>query len=379
MRHILLIAVLLLAGGVYAQEVEVFVSRYIPGNYLADNNHRVQFFNPGTRPVSLEGYLMVTRDYSVRLPAAARIGPRSVFTIAKEQAPGVNLILSDVPDFLIRFRLREDEGNYLVLIDRQGNIQEAMYYSPVPNVPFLPERDTLITYAREKLPYYVPPENRQVWSYISVGDGPTRTFVKQGGEWKLSRGNIKPSTDYRSLNVRYFDGIVTLRWTTAFEQNCRFHHLERSEDQEVFAPVARIASQGDSREFQSYEYYEKNVEEDKTYYYRLRSEDIFGNSVFSKIRGLKTEEGQEEFSLEVISGPNITGGALNVRFTSRYAQRVRLKLFDEQMREVAILFNDYVFAGIPNLLKVDRPLVAGRYLILAYTETERFGKQVEVR
>jgi hypothetical protein len=376
MWRALLIAVILFGGSLCAQDV--FISRYIPGNYLADNNHRVQFFNPESRPVSLEGYLLVTRDYSVRLPASVRIGPRSVFTIAKEKAPGVNLILSDVPDFLIRFRLLEDEGNYIVLIDREGNIRESMYYSPVPNVPFLPERDTLITYSREKLPYYVPPENRPVWSYISVGDGPTRTFVKQGGEWKLSRGNIKPSTEYKSLNVRYFDGIVTLKWTTAFEQNCRFHHVERSEDQETFVPMEQVESQGDSRDFQSYEYYEKNVEEGKTYYYRLRSEDIFGNSVFSKIRGIKAEEGLNEFNLEVITGPNITGGALNVRFTSRYAQRVRLKLYDERMREVAILFNDYVFAGIPNLLKVDQPLPAGKYLILADTETKRFGKEVSV-
>lgn len=378
MKRQVLLAVLCLCLGSALRAQDVFISRYIPGNYLFDNTHRVQFFNPGTRPESLEGFFLVTRDYSVRLPASVRIGPRSVFTIAKSRAADVNLVLSEVPDFLIRFRVLEDEGNYIVLMDRNRNVVDAMYFSPVPNVPFLPERDTLITYSREKLPYYVPPENREIWSYISVGDDPTRAFVKQGGEWKLSRGNERPATEYRDINVRFFDGIVTVRWTTSFEQNLRYHFIERSEDQEEFSPVGTVESEGDSKDFQSYEFYEKDLKPGEMYYYRVRSEDIFGNSVYSKIRGLKAEEGQEEFSLEVIAGPNIAGGALSVRFTSRYSQRVRVKLFDDQMREVAILFNDYVFAGIPNLLKIDRPLVEGKYLILADTDTKRFGQEIEV-
>lgn len=358
----------------------VLISRYIPGNYLADNRHRVEFYNPGNSPISLEGYLLVTRDYSVRLPASVRIAPRAVFVLAKNQTPGVNLALSETPDFLIRFHLLENEGNYILLFDPQLNPQEAMYFSPLPNVPFLPDRDTLITYSREKIPYAIPPENREVWSYISVGADPRNTFVNQNGEWKLSRNksSLNPSTDYRTLTTRYFDGIVMVKWTTSFEENCQFHHVERSEDQETFIEVNRLNSLGDSQEFQNYEYYEKDLEAGKLYYYRIRSEDIFGNSVYSKIRGVRAEEGLEEFSLEAFVGLKSGNGELNVRFTSLYSQRVRVKLFDEDMREVAILFNDYVFAEKPNFLKISRKLESGKYLILVDTETRRFAKEIEI-
>ena len=49
------------------------------------------------------------------------------------------------------------------------------------------------------------------------------------------------------------------------------------------------------------------------------------------------------------------------------------------MAEVAILFSDYVTARQPNLLKVSRRLPPGRYLLLASTETGRFGKKFVVK
>ncbi|HHG83981.1 MAG TPA: lamin tail domain-containing protein [Bacteroidetes bacterium] len=378
MWRVILIGMGIFCGSLKAQNV--LISRYIPGNYLADNRHRVELYNPGPSPVSLEGFLLVTRDYSVRLPASVSLQPRAVFVLAKRQAPGVNLALSETPDFLIRFHLLENEGNYILLFDQNMDPLEAMYFSPLPNVPFLPDRDTLITYSRVKIPYSVPPENRELWSYISIGEDPRNTFVKQDGEWKLSRNrsSLNPSTDYRALTTRYFDGIVMVKWTTSFEQNCQFHHVERSEDQERFTEVKNLNSQGDSQEFQNYSYYEKGLEEGKLYYYRIRSEDIYGNSVYSKIRGVRAEEGLDEFSLEAFVGLKSGNGVLNVRFTSLHSQRVRVKLFDENMREVAILFNDYVFAEKPNFLKISRTLSPGKYLILADTETRRFAKQIEI-
>lgn len=332
----------------------VYISRYIPGNYLSDNDHRVEIYNPSGAAADLEGYLLVTRDYSVRLPSRSRVAPRSVLRIAKQPAPGVTLNLSTTPDFLIRFHFLEHEGNYVVLFDKEMNIVDAMYYSPVPNVPFLPDRDTSYTFAREKLPFYLPPENRRVWTYISVGNSPTNAFVQSNGEWRLSaqRSDENPATAHDDLSVRFSDGIVAVKWATRFEKDCRFHAIERSEDQENFRVVGQLDSKGNSQDFQRYTFYEKDLEPGGVYYYRVRSEDLYGNRVYSKIREIKAEAGDDEFSMEVFVGMQQEGDELNLRFISRYSQRVRIKLYDERRREVAILYNDYVFAETPTLLKI---------------------------
>lgn len=357
----------------------IYISRMVPGNYLSDSRHRVVFYNPGTQAQSLGGYLLVTRDYSVRLPAEARVPAKGSFTVARSPAPDVNLTLANTPDFLIRFPMVEYEGNYIVLFDPQGHIVEALYFSPVPNVPFLPDRDTLYTYSREKIPYYIPPENRTVWSHFTAGSNPPIIFVKVGGTWRTSNRNDNPATEYQSVNVRYKEGIMTLKWATAFEQGSRYHIVEKSKDIEQFEPIDTLRSQGNSRDPHQYAFYDQGLEPGGTYYYRIRNVDDSGREIYSRIREVKAEEGQEEFSMEVLQGPANTVGQLRLRFNSQFSQRVRIKLYDEHLMEVAILFDDFVYAGNPGLLKIGRKLNAGNYLILAETDTRRFGQNFEVK
>ena len=377
MRKWLLSLGMMLWGMLFSQSI--FISRVVPGNYLSDNRHRVEFYNPENSAQSLEGYLVVTRNYSVRLPAEARLAPHSTYMIAKNRAPGVNLSLATTPDFLIRFPLLEHEGNYLVLIDPKGRVVEAIYYSPVPNVPFLPDRDTLYTYSREKIPYYIPPENRAIWNHFTAGSDPETYFVKVKGIWRMSSMKENPATDYQNVTLRYKEGILTLRWTVAFEKDSRYHIVEKSTDIERFVPVDTLASQGESRDYRQYSYYEEGLEKGATYYYRIRNVDNEGREIYSRIREVKAEEGQEEFSMEVLQGTASGAGPLRVRFNSQYSQQVRIKLYDDRMMEVAILFDDFVYAGVPGLLKVGRKLPTGNYLILAETETKRFGQNFEVK
>jgi hypothetical protein len=377
MRGLLTVLGIMLWGMTFSQSI--FISRIVPGNYLSDNRHRVQFTNPQNVSQSLEGYLLVTRDYSVRLPAEARVPARGTYMLAKNRAPDVDLSLATTPDFLIRFPLLEHEGNYLVLFDPSGRILEALYYSPVPNVPFLPERDTLYTYSREKIPYYIPPENRPVWNHFTAGTDPALYFLKTKGVWRMSSLRENPATEYQNVTVRYNEGIMSLKWSVAFEKDSRLHIVEKSTDIERFVPVDTIPSQGDTRDFRLYDYYEEGLEKGATYYYRIRNIDAAGREIYSRIREVKAEEGQEEFSMEVLQGAASGGGPLRLRFNSQYSQQVRIKLYDERHMEVAILFDDFIYAGVPSLLKVGRDLPVGHYLILAETETKRFGQRFEVR
>ncbi|HEX2899662.1 MAG TPA: hypothetical protein VHS96_08085, partial [Bacteroidia bacterium] len=297
----------------------------------------------------------------------------------KNLAIGVNLSMATTPDFLIRFPMVEHEGNYLVLFDPKGRIVEALYFSPVPNVPFLPDRDTLFAFSREKIPYYIPPENRTVWSHFTAGSNPSNVFVKVNGVWRSSNIRENPATEYQNVTVRFKEGIMSLKWVTAFENGSKLHIVEKSTDIENFVPIDTLLSQGNSRESRQYAFYDQGLERGTTYYYRIRNVDATGRETYSRIREVKAEEGQEEFSMEVLQGATTGAGQWRLRFNSQYSQQVRIKLYDERSMEVAILFDDFVYAGNPGLLKIGRKLPPGNYLILAETETRRFGQNFEVK
>ena len=351
------------------------ITRYVPGNYLSDNQHRVELSNPSAEAFSLKDYLLVTRDYSVRLPASAVVRAGGIYKIAKEPGPGVDLALSRTPDFLIRFHFLEHEGQYIALFDPAGNIVEAAYSSPSRTVPFLPDRDTCITFDGKRIPFYLPAENRAEWRFIESISSRSAGFVKVKGSW-LPGGKVvvaPPSVEYGDLVLRYKSGIATVKWRTRYEQGCQRHVVERSENQQDYHVVGEEASVGNADAGAEYAFYEKGLEEGKRYYYRIKGEDASGNVVFSLVRELLAAEPKEEFSLEVVPGAS---GELRIRFNSRYSQRVRIKLFDEEMREMALLFNDYIYAETPNLVLVGSHLEQGkRYLVMATTENGRFGQE----
>lgn len=362
-----------------AMAQSVGVSRYLPGNYLSDNMHRVEFANTGNQAASLEGYVLVTRDYSVRLPAEAKIPPRGKLVMGKKPGQGINISLSTTPDFLIRFPMLEHVGNYLVLFDPKGKIVDAFYFSPVPNVPFLPDRDTLFTYSREKIPFYIPPENRPVWQYVTSTGEPSKEFVKLNGVWKHLDTKEKPATEFDQVTLRFKEGILSLRWATRFEDAGFAFVVEKSEDKEKFQAVDTIVSKGNSRDLQQYAYYEEGLSRGELYYYRIKHVDQAGKEIYSGIREVRAEEGLEEFSMEILPDLSTQAGLVRLRFNSQYSQQVRIKLYDARLAEVAILFDDFVYAGSPALIKIGQQLPPGNYLLLAETETRRFGKEFEVK
>ncbi len=361
---------------------EVLITRFQPGNYLADNLHLVELRCPGRNRVNVEGYLLVTRDYSVRLPKGAVVSASKPFVIGKMNSGDrpLDFELNSAPDFLIRFHLMETEGNYVALINRNGKMVDGFYYSPQPNVPFLPERDTSITFDRERLPFFLPPENRPIWGYLDARDDPNNEFERVQGKWTLKNASsTSEPTDITDLTLRYFDGIVTVKWASAFEKGVESYAIERSIDQKTFEQIGEVKAVGLSTEFNYYAFYDKNIELGRDYFYRIRSITEGEREMFSKLSSVRIEEGLEEFSMEVIVAPHSDGAELNLRFISAYSQEIRIKLLDERMSEVAILFQDYVTADQPNLLKVARRLPSGTYLVLASTETRRFGKEFVVK
>ena len=353
----------------------------MPGSYIANEPHRIELYNSGPR-VNLAGYILSTREYTVMFPEGSAIGSGKSFVISKyDDGSGVvDMVLTRTPDFLIRYPDVEYNGNYLVLFDKQQKIVDAVYCSPLPNVPFLPEDRYFYTFRGKRISYTVPPENNFAWRHINVGLDPSIAFVKINNRWRVTSlvHNLTPATDYRNFNVRYFDGIVTLKWITSFEEDCFEHIIERSLDLKTFEELDRVRASGNSDEFNQYVFYDKNINEAMKYYYRIKNVDRFNNTVASSVREVETKENLEEFSWEIYKGKSPTGEEINVRFLSRYSQRIRIKVLDDRYREVAVIFDDYIFAETQNLLKIREPLAPGKYFVVSNTETRRFLKEIEV-
>jgi len=372
---------LLFAAQVWGQ---VQIGRFIPGNYRSDNLHRVEIYNPGPAPAALGGFLVITRDYSVRIPDGAVAPAGGVYAIGKVRTPGsgLNLELASFPDFLIRIYSKKVEGNYVLLLGRQQQVLDAFYYSQLPNVPFLPDTGTLILRTGTAVSFKVPTEDSDVWGYYPVGDDPAIGFMQVNNEWRVTSSNPKvnlhPTTAFKDFAARYTEGVVALGWSTEFEDNLPAIRIERSEDQENFTQVGEVKAAGFSRVFRTYRFLDATIQPDKTYYYRLTHIDPYGNVVYSRLAEITTTDVGSGFWMEVFPTATADAAAVRIRFSSAYSQRVKIKLLDADGREVALLYATYVYADVQNLLRFLQPLPPGQYRVVATTDDSRYVQDLVI-
>ena len=362
---------------------EIYLSRWVPGTFDGANNlGSVELYNPSGRIVDLSGYLVATRTFAVRLPANTRIRPKSSLLIARGRSAGrkPDVDLATTNDFLINFPTENLIGNYLVLYDADIQLIDAVYFSPVPIVPFIPESRTLYPMKGEKVVFRVPSENSAAWAYITIGMDPAIAFSRINKSWRVTavKRNLSPATEYQNMTLRYRDGIVTVKWTTRMEEECFEHIVERSPDLRNFEEIGTIKAKGNSTEFQQYVFYDNAVEEGEKYFYRIKNEDKFRNLIYSNISEIEAEDIREAFSWDLYFSKSQPSRELNIRFLSRYPTKVRIKIVDEKYREIGVVFNDFVYAETQNLLKVTEPLDPGNYLVIFETVDKRYFKEFSI-
>jgi hypothetical protein len=278
------------------------------------------------------------------------------------------------------------DGNYVVLFNRQQRIVDAMYHSQLPNVPFLPARDTLILQNNRIVPYALPPESSPAWGYYPFGTDPAVGFEQnEQGEWQVIPANpqtqLYPRITFEDLKARYEDGVVTLKWQTRASDELRYIIIERGKDQRSYERVGRVKARKATagEQMTEYTFYDTDLQQDSTYYYRLRSVDRGGQAAYSKVVEVTIQELPVEFWLKLYPEAARSAKEVSIRFYSAYSQQVKIKLLDRHFREVGILFNNLVYAETQHLLKLTKHLAAGRYLIAAYTEERRYFKTLEVK
>jgi hypothetical protein len=362
-------------GSLHAQ---VGFSLFVPGNYKSNNVHRIEISNSANRRVDLSGYLLVTRDYVFVFPTGTSINPNGTISLAKQSTTDnpADLSLFRHPNFKIKlFSDPKVEGNFCALLNSQKQMIDGFYHAPLPNVPFLPDSDDVFIENRLYPNYYkLPPENKTLWQYIPVGNDPAIGFEKTANGWRVtsSRKGINPHaiTSIQNLTARYREPIVTLRWSTAFEYGLGAINIERSEDQIHFQSVGTVESQNRrTTTATEYVFYDNQVQAGKRYYYRLHYKDDRNKDAYSKIIYLEARAVKREFWMESLYDNQ---HMVSIRFYSAYSQRVKIKLYNKHFREIAILYENPVFAEAQNLLRLKEPLPSGKYILVATIDNKRY-------
>ncbi|MCS7085432.1 MAG: lamin tail domain-containing protein, partial [Bacteroidia bacterium] len=304
-----------------AQAVKIF--RFVPGNYLADDLHKVELV--ADRPVDISGYLLVTRDYSVRIPNGTKIAPGKSFVAAKKNG---DLKLEKCADFLIRPYSRAVEGNYVALFNRGGQMVDGFYHAQIPNVPFLPDSGVCILSNYKTVAFKLPPEQLPIWGYFPLGDDPAVGYERTREGWKPIAANpLRPQAVFDDFSGRYNDGAVMLRWSARGEDLPV--RIERSYDQKNFRLVATLeGAVGEGR------YFDSEPPENTTVFYRLAA----GNAV-SRVLEVTTSLPEREFELEIFPKRAAKAQDLSVRLYTGFSQRVRVKIYDRSRALISVLLD----------------------------------------
>lgn len=362
---------LLFNCSLFAQNV--YLSKYIYGNFVNDNNHSVEIFNESRFPQRIDGYFLITRYYVLRFSPNTLIPAYSSLRLIKSEAQSKEMELSftRLPDFLVRFPNSKIEGDYVVLLDKEHKMIDGLYFSPQGKVRFLPDKAELITTKNENLSFEIPPASHPKWTSFLLSPDPAMALVRIKGKWQATskKKNMFPATEYGDLKANYVEGIVGLKWKTLFEEDCYLHYVERGNSENQFSVIDTVWGKSGVRNNVEYLYYDKKIEKNKQYFYRIKNIDKFRNIVYSNVIEVYASDISGEFSF---FSPEFNSNELVIRFFSKMPQSLKIKILDEQFREVGILFNAEVKANSQHLIKYKEKLPIGKYYLIADTQTRRF-------
>ncbi|MFN0047764.1 MAG: hypothetical protein ACKVOU_01425 [Cytophagales bacterium] len=363
----------------FAFSQSVYISRYVYGNLTTDTQHRLDFFNPSEKAQNLGGYMVITRNYVFRFPEKTVIPAHSPLKMGKGIEKGMknSLDFSKIKDFLVRFSVQKIEGDYVVLLDKEKKIIDAVYFCAQSKVRFLPDKGELITFQNEKVPFEIPTQGYPKWKAVNINPDPAIVMIYLNDNWQPSskKKNLFPVTEYAKVEASYVSGIASLKWRTNFEEDCFLHEIERSKKGDNFVKIGEMQGKVDSKTSADYLFYDEKIEKNRTYYYRLKSTDKFDNVVCSEEIELITSELRKAFALCPMQS---NAAELTVRFSSQIHQPVKMKLLDEQFRELAILFQGEAKANQQNLIQYTQKIPDGKYFLIADTPNYRIYQEFKM-
>ncbi|MCX8111803.1 MAG: hypothetical protein N3E49_01200 [Bacteroidia bacterium] len=356
----------------WAQAPEVL--RFIPGRYREGKNHRIDLHNPTSKPIALGGWLLVTRDYSVRLPNHLVLGPNQRLSIGKL---GGDLRLDGYPDFLIRFPDEGQPGAYVALIDEQGRLRRGLYLAPSPQVLFLPDSGLNITREGKRLYFALPSETAPIWEYVPWEPDPIIGVVRMGDRWRYTvadaerEARLYAPIRFPFLLASYEREAVHLSWELESYDFCDVYRIERSEGGAGWQIIARMPCPSPKPGRQRIEYYDTRVREGQTYQYRLVYEMPPLLRLESAIAEVRCK--REEKPLQMTAQP----GYLRLRVSQ--SQPLKIRLLDSYFTERLRIYDGWVNGGVENVFVWDTSRVRQGKWIIVWTAGRRYWIELPAR
>lgn len=361
----------LLALG-WAQAPEVL--RFIPGRFRENDHHLIDLYNPHAQPLSLGGWLLVTREYSVRLPAKLTLLPGQRYRIAKTEG---DLRLQGYPDFLIRFPDPNQLGAYVALLDTAGRLRKGLYLAPIAQVLFLPDSGANISREGQRTSFYLPSETLPVWEYVPWEPDPITGIVRLGTSWRYTVPDAQKEAllyapvRFSGLLATYEKAAVHLTWEVEGREACTHYFLERWTAQEGWQRLERFPCPAPSPTPQKSEYYDPTVKPGTIYRYRLVYEGGPSLRIESAPREVVCRP--KSLSLRIQAHPGI------VQLWVAQSQPVKVSLLDKHFVERLRLYDGWVNGGVENIFAWDTTRVREGCWIVVWTAQRRYWERLCTR
>lgn len=350
------------------------VIRFIPGRFRENALHQIDLYNPFSQPLNLSHWLLVTREYSVRLPAGFVLYPRQRFRIAKSSG---DLRLDRYPDFLIRFPEEGQPGAYVALLDEQRRLRRGIYLAPLPQVVFLPDSGINITREGKRIPFFLPSETAPAWEFIPWEPDPITGVVRIGTQWRYTVADAEKETRiyaplrFPLLVASYEQGAVHLFWEVETRDACEKYRLERMGEQRRWETIATFPCPTQRPARLRVEHYDLTVREGAGYRYRL---------VYEMPPTLRIESLPAQVRCQHTKPPlqvSATHGYLRLQVAQ--SQPVKVRLLDAYFTERLRLYDGWLNGSVENVFVWDTSQVRNGRWIVIWTAGRRYWLALPAR
>ncbi len=227
--------------------------------------------------------------------------------------------------------------------------------------------------------------NAADWTVAGVQNGSqivdgkiTVSGITHFSQWGVGQGGGSSlpvtMTEFKASAVD--NKFIQLKWTTQTEIDNSGFMVERSIDGEEFTTIGFVAGFGNSTETHHYVYNDKNVEQKKRYYYRLKQIDFDGGYEYSKMVSAMLNNDKTHRIGEFI--PNPTSSIANVEIYSAQDEKVTFEF--QNVAGQVVKKGDVMLKKGSNTYRLDvNDLPAGNYLVSINTSHKTFTKKLVVK
>jgi hypothetical protein len=195
-----------------------------------------------------------------------------------------------------------------------------------------------------------------------VWSGPSGTLVGP-----VLFGVIPLPVELISFEAEEFNGILTISWTTASEQNSDKFNVLASSDGENYTIIGTIDAVGNSNEIMDYEVEIRNDSEDFNYF-QLEQVDLNGSVNLSSVIGKSTRKNEN-----MVVFPNPSNG--NELYIDLPAKEVYVILISD-LNGILVYKNE--FSELSRIILNDLNLSSGYYFLNVAGQTTNFRTQIHV-